>query len=125
MKGETVRYDIDRTVYNISRRKLAIATNTYDLFNGIPFLKVDRLNRNVSTLTGKSVLVLINGLSASQSEILALNPAQVARIEHYQMPPVRYANEGYGVVVNIITKGELQGGGIESMKRASVLVSLS
>ena len=51
--------------------------------------------------------MLVNGVSANENDVLAIDANQIKKIECYDFPPAKYA--GYSVVLNFITKERISG----------------
>lgn len=49
-----------------------------------------------------AVKILINGMNANEIELITIKPDHISKIEHFDIPPARYAE--YGSVINIVTK---------------------
>lgn len=52
---------------------------------------------------GGTSLFLINGIEASDMQIRSIQPANVVKVEYYDIPPARWANRA-DIVVNVITR---------------------
>ena len=109
VKSEKVKVEIDKNSYYIMPDEKKNASSSINLLEKIPKIIVDKTNNTISSINGKKIKILINGMNSSETDLLSLNPNQVIKIEHYAIPPVRYANSGYDGVVNIITKKSTQG----------------
>lgn len=87
----------------------------YDLLGriGIPTLKVNPLEKSVSTVSGQGVALFINQLPASQQDVSALKPTDVIRVEYLEYPSdPRYGGAEY--VVNYVVQ-EYQWGGYTNL----------
>lgn len=101
----------DRKSYKPNLTKISKYNSFLESLNSIPMLQVD-INRKLSSIDGKEVKILINGVNASENDLAVLNPADVKSIDVYDQPPARFANLGLGAVVNIVTKRKIRGGSI-------------
>jgi hypothetical protein len=93
--------------YLITDKEKQGKSNAFDMMATLPNVKTDRINQTVSTSDGGSVMILINGLTGSANDLLALQPDDIIRIEHYEVPPTRYIN--YESVINVITRPRTTG----------------
>lgn len=62
-------YKIDRTTHFFTKEQMAKASEARDLVSGIPGLFIDRQSNSIKTIGAKNVLVLINGVKASDKEL--------------------------------------------------------
>lgn len=97
-----VKIQSDKTSYSILPSDIKGSRNALDLTTIVPRIIYDPVNDKISSADGKSVKILVNGLNANEIELKTIRPDQIARIEHYDIPPARYAD--FGSVINIITK---------------------
>ncbi len=99
--AETKKQELDRTIYTITKSDLEVSTHSIDLMSKVSRLSYDAVNQKLSSQMG-NIKILINGASATEQDLLALDADLVKNIEFYDFPPARYA--GYASVVNVITK---------------------
>ena len=85
--------------------------NPYDLMLNlaIPHLKVDALGKGLEA-NGGSVQTRINGIVATSTEVAALLPKEIVRIEFIENPGERYGDSSLGAVVDIIVRRRETGG---------------
>lgn len=76
----------------------------------IPRIVVNPVENSVKTLANQEVQLHINGIEASSSEVMAINPKDVIRIEYHDQPGVRY--NGAAAVINYIVKHRDTGGNL-------------
>ena len=76
----------------------------------IPRIVVNPVENSVKTLANQEVQLRINGIEASSSEVMAINPKDVIRIEYHDQPGVRY--NGAAAVINYIVKHRDTGGNL-------------
>lgn len=76
----------------------------------IPRIVVNPVENSVKTLANQEVQLRINGIEASNSEVMAINPKDVIRIEYHDQPGVRY--NGAAAVINYIVKHRDTGGNL-------------
>lgn len=70
----------------------------------LPGLKVNSIERNISTVSGGSVQLRINDIEASTAQVQALRPDEVLRVEYIDNPDMRYANTDVEAVINYVVK---------------------
>ena len=87
----------------------------------IPRIVVNPVENSVKTLANQEVQLRINGIEASSSEVMAINPKDVIRIEYHDQPSVRF--NGAAAVINYIVKHRDTGGNL--MLNASNGVTMS
>lgn len=111
------QYD-SHTSYRISQKEIANYSNFGLALNTIPFMTVT--SKGEMLYRGNpEVLVLLNGVKTSWTEIQALGKEDVAKVDVYENPPAQYRLAGAGTVVNIITKSNLTGGNVSLNARDS------
>ena len=76
----------------------------------IPRIVVNPVENSVKTLANQEVQLRINGIEASSSEVMAINPKDVIRIEYHDQPGVRF--NGAAAVINYIVKHRDTGGNL-------------
>jgi len=76
----------------------------------IPRIVVNPADNTVKTLANQEVQLRINGIEASSSEVMAINPKDVIRIEYHDQPGVRF--NGAAAVINYIVKHRDTGGNL-------------
>ena len=76
----------------------------------IPRIVVNHADNTVKTLANQDVQLRINGIEASNSEVMAINPKDVIRIEYHDQPGVRF--NGAAAVINYIVKHRDTGGNL-------------
>ena len=76
----------------------------------IPRIVVNPADNTVKTLANQEVQLRINGIEASNSEVMAINPKDVIRIEYHDQPGVRF--NGAAAVINYIVKHRDTGGNL-------------
>ncbi|MCD8293484.1 MAG: TonB-dependent receptor, partial [Prevotellaceae bacterium] len=74
--------------------------------------KVQVIDQTVTAIDGKAVKILINGIPSTPVDLSVIPPDDIAKIDYYTQPPVRYANMGLGAVINVITKAKQTGGSL-------------
>lgn len=99
---------IDRRVFNFSERLTKASRSGKDLMRFIPDLHLDLLTERLSSVSsGGSVVLLINGVESTMSQLKSIPPELVKEVVYYDIPPARYA--GAGAVVDVIVPKHYQG----------------
>lgn len=109
-----VIHKIDRDVILPSASQLKASTSGISLLQNLmlPRLIIDQVNNIVKTSNGSEVQLRINGVIVSYSEVLALLPEDVIRVEFHDNPGLRYGD--VEAVLDFITKRKNSGGSINT-----------
>ena len=104
--GTNVVEKIDRQIVIPSSRQVKAAASGYELLSHmqLPGLKVDNMNRTVSTVSGGGVELRINDIVATTAQVQALRPGEVVRVEYIDNPDLRYADTEVEAVINYVVK---------------------
>lgn len=102
VKGEHILHYIDKSVHTFTDEQIAQARNVRDLLEHVQDLHIDPISNRISRMNGSSVLLLLNGIRASDTDLKSIPPDKIVRVEYYDIPPARYSDAG--TVVNVITK---------------------
>ena len=97
-----ISYKIDRTTHFFTKEQKAQAREARDLVSGIPGLFIDQQSNSIKTTGAKNVLILINGVKASDYELQLISPDKVRKVDYYDVPPVRYMEDA-DVMINVHT----------------------
>lgn len=110
--GSNVQNQSDRKVIFPSEKQLKSATNGINLLSSmmLPRLLVNPVINSLSLSTQEELQLRINGVQVGTQEIMALQPADVIRIEYIETPGLRYGNAG--AVLNYITRRYESGGAL-------------
>ena len=100
----------DHSTYRLSEKDISSFSDALTALNVIPKLQIHDLS--LSTMDGKTVKILINGINADAADLSVINSNDILRIEYHENAPIRFASAGLGAVVNIITKKSNYGGTI-------------
>ncbi len=95
-------YKIDRTTHFFTKEQMVQAREARDLVAGIPGLFIDQQSNSIKTVGAKNVLVLINGVKASDYELQLISPDKVKKVDYYDVPPVKYMEDA-DVMINVHT----------------------
>lgn len=123
VKARTVVHKLDRTIFLPTRDARRNTYNPFDLlFNmAMPHVLVDPLSKSVSA-NGGEVQLRINGIKATPTEVAALLPKDIVRVELIENPGKRYGDETLGAVVDIIVRNREAGGLINAQTTNSPFV---
>ena len=103
VEGKRTVRSIDKTSYLFTKEQIEKASDGRELVATLPDLRVDRATNSLATVSGKSILILINGIKATDEELRLLPADKVRSVELYDVPPIRYMNDAEQVV-NIRTR---------------------
>lgn len=95
---------VDRLIIYPNQAQLKISATSLDLLSEmmLPGLQINTVERN-ATAFGKEVEFRINGRKVTESEVEALLPKEVLRLEYIDNPGLEY-NANLGAVIDYITK---------------------
>ncbi|QZE12775.1 outer membrane beta-barrel protein [Halosquirtibacter laminarini] len=110
VRGSSLVQKADRVVYQIDEADIKRANSGFELMRVVPTIRLNELNRKLEANDGGKVKILINGVNATEDDLLTLSPQDIQKVEHFDMPPSRYANSNISQVVNVITKSAIIGG---------------
>lgn len=97
------------TSYRISPADMRRYANVLQTLNEIPSLTV--LSSGALFYEGSTnVKVLIDGVEASLQEVKTLSKEDIAKVDVYQTPPLRFIAQGVNAVIDIRLKSKLTGG---------------
>lgn len=74
--------------------------------------KIQVLDQQVSSIDGKAVKILINGLPSTSADLSVIPTENISKIDYYTQPPIQYSNMGLGAVINVVTSEKQNGGSI-------------
>ena len=103
VRSDRISRHLDKIVYTFSKEDVEKSMDARDLLGNIPNLYVNSMNRQLSTLNGKSMLVLINGVPSDDVDLRLISPDKVKNVEYYDIPPIKYASSAQ-IVVNVHLK---------------------
>jgi len=114
VEGEKVIRKIDRQLVMPTEAQKKASTNGVSLLQHLqlPNLSVHPLTKAISTNYGESVQLRINGVEATQAEVVAVRPADVIRVEVHEQPGLRYG--GAAAVVDYIVRRRDSGGNVSA-----------
>ena len=103
VKGSRSSQSIDKTVFTFSNDEMKKAFEGRELVASLPNLRINHIGNSLATIDGKSILILINGIKATDADLKLIAPDKIQKVEYYDVPPIRYMNNAE-VVVNVLTK---------------------
>ncbi len=100
VEGDAVIQKVDRQILLPNKEQLGASSDGMSLLQNlqIPRIVVNPADNTVKTLANQDVQLRINGIEASNSEVMAINPKDVIRIEYHDQPGVRF-NGANGVTM--------------------------
>ena len=112
VEGDAVIQKVDRQILLPNKEQLGASSDGMSLLQNlqIPRIVVNPADNTVKTFANQDVQLRINGIEASSSEVMAINPKDVIRIEYHDQPGVRY--NGAAAVINYIVKHRNTGGNL-------------
>ena len=112
VEAQSVIQKVDRQILLPNKEQLGASSDGMSLLQNlqIPRIVVNPADNSVKTLANQEVQLRINGIEASNSEVMAINPKDVIRIEYHDQPGVRY--NGAAAVINYIVKHRDTGGNL-------------
>ena len=112
VEGDAVIQKVDRQILLPNKEQLGASSDGMSLLQNlqIPRIVVNPTDNTVKTLANQDVQLRINGIEASHSEVMAINPKDVIRIEYHDQPGVRF--NGAAAVINYIVRHRDTGGNL-------------
>ena len=112
VEGDAVIQKVDRQILLPNKEQLGASSDGMSLLRNlqIPRIVVNPADNTVKTLANQDVQLRINGIEASSSEVMAINPKDVIRIEYHDQPGVRF--NGAAAVINYIVRHRDTGGNL-------------
>ncbi len=98
----------DKDVIVMNKKYTAQAANTEQVFQMIPNIHVDMLDKKIKVGNRENVLLQVNGIPKDEQYIRTLDPSRIKKIEIIKNVTGRYANE-YDAILNIITDNTQNG----------------
>ncbi|MDL1913784.1 MAG: TonB-dependent receptor [Bergeyella sp.] len=102
IKGQRKKQFVDKSVYTFDPEVVKRARYSSDLLKTLPELAYDLQSNKITSATGDKLLVLVNGIEATEMQLRGIQPQNVKKVEYYDIPPTRWINRA-DRVVNIIT----------------------
>jgi len=93
----------DHATYTFSEEQVKNARHSQDLLGALPGIYTDPMTGKTSSMTGKTIKILINNVPmTSENDLKAIAANKIKNVEYYEDPPARYGD--VGILMNIITK---------------------
>ncbi len=108
--AEMVKQFGDRREFTLSNADKRQYSSALKALEFLP--KIIIADQNVSSMDGKVVKILINGVPSDSKDLSVISPEMIQKIIYYDHPPVQYSNMGLGSVINIILRHRATGGGV-------------
>lgn len=110
VESKSVIQKVDKQVLLPNKEQRKASSNGVSLLHNlqIPRIIVNPADNSIKTLTNQDVQLRINGIEATNAEVMAINPKDVIRIEYHDQPGVRY--NGAAAVIDYIVKHRDTGG---------------
>lgn len=116
MVSANLQKNADRWVFYPSDAIKRQSTDAYDVLQrmALPDLQFDLMNRTLSSQKGGALQIRINGVPSKQSDLAALQPQDIARVEYIDNPGIVYG-DGVVAVLLVHTKRGYEGmqGGVQ------------
>ena len=116
MVSANLQKNADRWVFYPSDAIKRQSTDAYDVLQrmALPDLQFDLMNRTLSSQKGGALQIRINGMPSNQSDLAALQPQDIARVEYIDNPGIVYG-DGVAAVILVHTKRGYEGmqGGVQ------------
>ncbi|MDR0977033.1 MAG: carboxypeptidase-like regulatory domain-containing protein, partial [Prevotellaceae bacterium] len=84
--GSKQTASVGKLSYLITPKERQGRTNAFEMMSALPGIRIDLMNRTITSSAGGSVMILINGLSSNATDLQAIRPNDVVRVEHYEIP---------------------------------------
>lgn len=112
IKARSVIEKDDRKVILPTQNQLKMSSSGIELLSRLqlPRITVDIMSGEITTSGNGEVQLRINGVQVTYTEVSALNPEDIFRIEYHDTPGVRYGNAS--AIIDYITKARKTGGSI-------------
>lgn len=120
------KQQVDRTVHFPSEKLKANANDGFELINKLmlPGVAVDLSKKAIAMRNKQSVLVYINDKPATQSDVMALRPSSVIKVEFIDAPGAEYGfDTNVGSVIKFFVKRQDQGvvAGVQALNAVTTL----
>ena len=112
VESQAIIQKVDRQILLPSKEQTQASSDGVSLLQNlqIPRIVISPIDNSVKTLSDESVQLRINGVEASTSDVKAINPKDIIRVEYHDQPGVRY--NGAAAVVDYIVKHRDTGGSL-------------
>lgn len=106
-----ITYEGDKIITRPTATQVKHSIDVYSLLSQQPFpgLFVDETNRSVKVFNG-SPIILVDGIKRSVSELISINPKNIAKFEYSPNVPIKYLDSGSSGIIYIYLKQPTEGG---------------
>ena len=113
IQARSVIHKADRTLVLPSETQIKNSTGGIDLLQKmqLPRIFIDPISEMITTTGNGEVQLRLNGVQVTQTEISALLPADIQRIEYHEAPGARYGKAA--AVIDYITRKTESGGNVK------------
>lgn len=96
---------IDRQIMFPSAQLIANSFNGFEILSrmSLPGIIVNSVTSTISSMDNRNVQLRVNDVAVTVSDVLAINPQRVWKIEYIDLPGLRYG-DNVGAVINIVLK---------------------
>lgn len=110
VSASLVKRFADKKEYRLTSAEKSRYSSALSALEFLP--KIQVLDQSVSSVDGKAVKILINGIPSTPIDLSVISPEDIAKIDYYTQPPVQYSNMGLGAVINVVTREKRNGGSV-------------
>ena len=110
VSASLVKRFADKKEYRLTSAEKSRYSSALSALEFLP--KIQVLDQSVSSVDGKAVKILINGIPSTLIDLSVISPEDIAKIDYYTQPPVQYSNMGLGAVINVVTREKQNGGSV-------------
>ena len=107
--ASSLKKEVNKKTFYITDKMKEKVSSSLEMLTIIPELDLNTLSNKITTGKNGKVKILINGIEASEEDLLAINSKNILKIEYYDIIPARYLNSNIKAVVNVVTKNSLNG----------------
>lgn len=106
----------DHASYTFSDEQIRNSRHSQDLLGTLPGIYTDPMTGKTSSMTGKSIKILINNVPMTSE--LALQPDEVTKVEFINVPGLKYGDSNLDAVINYQVRRRYAGyvGGVSTMQ---------
>ncbi len=108
--SDMIRRFADKREYRLSNAEKSQYSSALSALELLP--KIHVLDQDVTSIDGKAVKILINGIPSTPIDLSIISPENISKIDYYTQPPIQYSNMELGAVINVVTKEKQNGGSL-------------
>ncbi len=108
--ADMVKRFADKKEYRLTNVEKGQYSSALSALEFLP--KIQVLDQRVSSVDGKAVKILINGIPSNATDLSVIASENISKIDYYTQPPIQYSNMGLGAVINVVTKEKQYGGSV-------------